>query len=224
MQIGLKIPEKLMNYYNNTAKTDHPEYYLEPNILKVIDNFLTPNELIVYQGLLSTNWTLGPTVENFKYLSKDLYYHYQWNGDWSNVRWREDAPFEWELLYNKIAEHLPPHQIHWVDLKITTPLSTGTPLHRDKDPWIHHETGEKFSKALSIICNLNSKWDTSWGGALIAYQAQKHDDKISYVEYQRIPITPGQLIIAENFYHGIEPVSQSERHRMSFILHVLQNK
>lgn len=212
-----------MTYYDN-SNLDRPEYYQEPNILKVIDNFLTRDEISKYQEFLMTNWTLGPSLENFKYLSRDLYHHYNWDGNWSNTRWRDDVPCEWENLYKKISVYLPPHRIHWVDVKITPPLSTGTPLHRDKDPWLCTETDKEFSKALSIICNLNSHWSEEWGGDLIAYQRLKQNNQTSYIKKQRIPIMPGQLIIAENFYHGINPVTKPECCRISFILHVLQYK
>lgn len=206
------------------SEIDHPDYYAEPNI-KIIDDFLSHEELIKYQNFLSGDWTLGPTIENFKYLSRDLYNHYQWNNDWSDVRWLDDVPCEWEQLYDQIAVHLPPHRIHWVDLKITSPLSTGTPMHRDKDPWRNANDSTKFSKAWTVICNLNSQWHPSWGGALIAHQAVKrHDGTTSYIEKQRIPITPGQLIVGENFYHSIQPVTEPERHRISLIVHVLQYK
>lgn len=208
-----------MHYY---TATDPPEQYAEPRILHVIDNFLSHAELTQYQALMTTGWTLGPSVKNFKYLSKDLYKHYGWDGNWHDVRWLDQTPVEWEKLYHKIARYLPAHRVHWADIKITTPLSTGTPLHRDKDPWICADTNEIFQKALVVICNLNLEWKSVWGGSLIVHRAHRENNTIFFTEKCRIPITAGQLIVAENFYHSIEPVIEPERHRMSLIVHALQ--
>lgn len=210
-----------MNYF---PITNHPEQYAEPRILHIVDNFLSQAELKQYQALMTTGWTPSPSVENFKYLSKDLYKHYGWDGDWHDVRWLDQTPIEWEKLYHKIASYLPAHRVHWVDIKITTPLSTGTPLHRDKDPWLDADTDRIFQKALIAICNLNSEWDPSWGGSLIVHRAQLENHTVCYTEKCRVPITAGQLIVAENFYHSIEPIIEPECHRISFILHALQHR
>jgi hypothetical protein len=190
----------------------------EPNILLRDDTFLSNQEIEVYQRLMPHGWTPGPSIQNIKYFSKDLYQHYQWNGDWDSARWLDSTPPEWETLYDKIAKLLPKHYVHWIDLKITPPLSTGTPLHRDKDPWRIGGDATRFSRAISVICNLNHVWEQSWGGEFLLYSEQ---DK-QLTEHSRIPICPGQLLIIENCYHSIAPVVAHDRSRISFILHALE--
>lgn len=219
MQIGFPIPEIYMTSY--VTKFNDARIFEEPKILHLIDSFLTADEIKHYQSLCIDGWTASPTHENIKYFSKDLYRHYKWDGDWSKMGWLDSSPLDWERLYDRIAEYLPPHRIHWVDLKITPPLSTGTPLHRDKDPWIEENTDRDFYKSLSIICNLNTEWQESWGGSFVLHQAKNQDGQLTYQSKIRIPIKPGQLIITENTFHSIETITANEKYRISFILHVL---
>ena len=190
----------------------------DPNILLRDDNFLSSQEILFYQDLMSGNWTPSPSIQDIKYFSKDLYQHYQWNGNWDSARWLDNTPPEWELLYNKIAKLLPKHYVHWIDLKITPPLLTGTPLHRDKDPWYPGGDATRFSRAISVLCNLNHEWNPQWGGEFVLYA--KHDKQLT--EHSKIPICPGQLLIMENCYHSIAPVVAHDRSRITFILHVLE--
>lgn len=215
---GSATPLKYMTYYTDS---DHPENYQEPKILHLIDGFLTQSEIKHYQSLCYHGWTLAPDAEKIKYFAKDLYRHYAWDGRWDDVRWLDSSPPDWEHLYDRISSLLPPHRVHWVDLKITPPLSTGTPLHRDKDPWIEPNTDRDFNRALTIICNLNTEWDESWGGALVLHQASRRDNETEFPAKVRIPISPGQLMIAENCYHSIETITSKDRYRISFILHAL---
>lgn len=194
-----------------------------PKVLFRDDNFLSLGELYAYQKLLhGPIWTPSPTMQTINYFSRDLYRHYKWNGDWDNVGWRDDAPPEWEDLYHRIAQHLPAHYVHWLDVKITPPLGSGTPRHRDKDPW-GNGGSEKFDKALTVLLNLNTEWHDSWGGEFVTWSAsadQEHN--IELTEFERIPIRPGQLLIMENCWHSIAPVTEPNRGRISFILHVLK--
>jgi hypothetical protein len=192
----------------------------QPNILLRDDNFLSNQEIELYQSLMPHHWTPAPSIQNIKYFSKDLYQHYQWNGDWDSPRWLDSTPPEWEALYDKIAKFLPRHYVHWVDLKITPPLSTGTPLHRDMDPWSSGGDATRFSRAISVLCNLNHVWEPQWGGDFVLYANQ--NDQI--VEHSKIPICPGQLVIMENCYHSIAPIVAHDRSRLTFILHVLEYK
>lgn len=190
----------------------------EPNILLRDDKFLSSQEIEFYQSLMPHGWTPGPSIQDIKYFSKDLYQHYQWDGNWDSARWLDSTPPMWEMLYDKIARLLPKHYVHWVDLKITPPLSTGTPLHRDKDPWTPGGDTTRFSRAISVLCNLNHVWEPQWGGEFVLYSGQ---DK-QLTEHSQIPICPGQLLIIENCYHSIAPIVAHDRSRLSFILHVLE--
>ena len=190
---------------------------MNPNILVRDDTFLSPGEIDVYQKLLPGRWTMGPSVTDIKYFSKDLYRHYNWDGDWAAARWLDSSEPDWEILYAKIAKLLPNHYVHWIDLKITPPLCTGTPKHRDKDPGSPGGDHNKFSRAISILCNLNHTWDPCWGGDFMLYSS---DNTV----YTKIPIVPGQLLIMENCTHSISPITQPDQCRISFILHVLEYK
>jgi hypothetical protein len=223
LQIGLLTQGRFMSYYN-TTHNDHPNNYHKPRVLNVIENFLSAEESKNLQSLIHDGWTLAPNTEHIKFLSKDLYRHYAWDGDWNSTRWLDTTAIEWENLYNRISELLPPHRIHWCDLKITPPLSTGVVLHRDKDPWLTPETEQEFSHAITVLCNLNTDWSPDWGGSFILHQAYQGSQDIEFQEYQSIPITPGQLLIMENCYHSIDPITIAERYRISFILQVLVYK
>ena len=190
----------------------------EPNILLRDDNFLSSQEIEFYQSLMTNGWTPAPSIHDIKYFSKDLYRHYLWDGDWNSPRWLDSTPPEWETLYNKIAKFLPNHYVHWIDLKITPPLSTGTPLHRDKDPWFTGGDTTRFSRTISVLCNLNHVWDPLWGGEFVLYAEQKNQ----ITEHSKIPICPGQLLILENCCHSIAPIVAHDRSRLTFILHVLE--
>jgi len=189
-----------------------------PNILLRDDNFLSAQEIKFYQNLMPHGWTPSPSIQNIKYFSKNLYQYYEWNGDWDSARWLDSTPPEWELLYNKISKFLPKHYTHWVDLKITPPLSTGTPLHRDKDPWSSGGDTTRFSRAITVLCNLNHEWDPHWGGDFVLHCEQNKQ----LAEHTRIPICPGQLVIIENCYHSIAPIVVHDKSRLSFILHILE--
>jgi hypothetical protein len=196
-----------------------------PNILYKNDCFLSYNEVITYQNLLKNNrWTLGNNdmFEKINYMSQDLYQHYKWDGNWGAAGWLDHVPVEWELLYNKIAQHLPQHYVHWIDVKITSAGQSGTPLHRDKDPWAPGGDTRKFKKAITVICNLNTNWDPSWGGGLTLYNTDVDSGNIINTVNQTIPIASGQLLIVENCYHSIEPIIGTTKSRVSFILHVLE--
>jgi hypothetical protein len=193
----------------------------EPNLLLRDDNFLSADELKFYNNLLPGNWTMGPSTSNIFYFSKDLYNHYKWDGNFESAGWLDSTPPEWEILYNKISAVLPKHYTHWIDLKITPPLCGGTPLHRDKDPWTPGG-GPQFSRALSVLCNLNEEpWDPDWGGGFITHTASRDG---SMKQHSVIPIVPGQLVVLENCYHSIEPITKFNKYRKSFILHVLEYK
>ena len=192
----------------------------EPNILIRDDNFLSSQEIEFYQSLMPNNWTPGPSIQNIKYFSKDLYDHYQWKGDWDSPKWLDTTPPEWETLYNKIAKLLPNHYVHWIDLKITPSGLSGTPLHRDKDPWTIGGDTTRFSRAITVLCNLNHERNPSWGGEFVLHSEQNKQ----LTEHTRIPICPGQLLIMENCYHSISPIVAHGRSRLSFILHVLEYK
>jgi len=188
-----------------------------PNILLRNDSFLTAEEIAKYQSLMSRDWIPGPSIKDIKYFAKNLYNNYRWDGNWESTGWLDSTPPEWENLYNKIAVHLPSHYVHWIDLKITPPLSTGTPLHRDKDPGSLGGDTTRFSRAITVICNLNHKWDPSWGGDFLL-----HTTGAGFPVHSKIPICPGQLLIIENCYHSIAPIVKHDCSRISFILHVLE--
>ena len=190
----------------------------QPNILLIDNQFLDPQEIAVYQSLLPGNWTPSPSPQDIKYFSKDLYRHYKWDHDWDSAGWLDSTPPGWEDLYHKIALLLPPHYVHWVDLKITPPLSTGTPLHRDRDPGSPGGDPQKFSRSISVVCNLNHQWNPAWGGDFILWAGNSGNLQ----EHTRIPISPGQLVIVENCYHSIAPIVEYDQSRISFILHVLE--
>jgi len=193
-----------------------------PRIIYRDDNFLSLPEITRYQNLLkNNNWSLsdGNTLDNLSYISQSLYQHYNWAGDWDSPRWLDSTPPDWEELYHKIAEHLPPHFVHWVDVKITGAYQGGTPMHRDKDPWNPGGDATRFSRAITILCNLNTIWETGWGGGVLLYET--NEQGFNTVN-QTIPIIPGQLLIIENCVHSIELITEPTRNRISFILHVLE--
>lgn len=205
----------------------------KPNILYRNDNFLNEKEILHYQSLLrSATWAPGigynqaQSLDDIKYFGKDLYNHYKWDGDWDSARWADSTPVDWENLYSKIAVLLPNHYIHWVDVKITCSGLGGTPTHRDKDPWTIGGDENKFSRAITIICNLNLKWNPEWGGGFQLYETRYDYEtkKVNLIEDQLVEISPGQLIITENCYHSIQPIVERNKSRISFILHVLEYK
>lgn len=196
------------------------------NILYRNDNFLSSNEIVHYQQLLKNkHWALSDTadLDSLHYISQDLYHHYQWDHNWDQARWLDSTPPDWEILYNKIAEHLPPHYVHWIDVKITGSLQGGTPIHRDKDPGHPGGDSKKFSRAISILCNLNTRWDPSWGGGFVIYKTDQHNQSNQVID-EIIPIVPGQLLIINNCFHSVELITEPARSRVSFILHVLEYK
>lgn len=198
-----------------------------PNILYRDDDFLSLDEIRVYQSLLNNDrWALseGNPFDRLFYISQGLYRHYAWDGDWDAARWLDSTPVEWENLYNKISKHLPAHYIHWCDVKMTGPLQGGTPIHRDKDPWTVGGDSDRFSRAISIICNLNTAWNSEWGGSLILYETKIIDGKFKHVPVETVPVSPGQLLIMENCVHSVESITEPSRCRISFILHVLEYK
>jgi Rps23 Pro-64 3,4-dihydroxylase Tpa1-like proline 4-hydroxylase len=91
-------------------------------------------------------------------------------------------------------------------------------LHRDKDPTSPGGDSQKFSRSISVICNLNQQWNPAWGGDFILWAGDSGDLQ----EHTRIPISPGQLVIVENCYHSIAPIIEYDQSRISFILHVLE--
>jgi hypothetical protein len=194
--------------------------YSSPKILYQDDHFLTADEIKMYQQFLLTHtWGVGPGgLENILYVSKDLYCHYKWDGNWDAAHWADNEPVEWEHLYQRIAKHLARHYLHWCDAKITSFGQQGTPLHRDKDPWTPGGDTNKFSRAITVLCNLNSQWDPAWGGGIQLYSS----DKSGLTLTDTVPIVPGQLLIMENCYHSIEPITQIGKSRVSFIVHVLE--
>lgn len=196
-----------------------------PVVLYRNDNFLSKEEIFHYQQLLKNNrWKLGNSelFDKIDYVSQDLYRHYKWDFDWDNTGWLDTTPPDWEVLHHKISQHLPRHYVHWADVKITSTSQSGTPLHRDLDPWSKGGDAVKFKRAISILCNLNSTWDVAWGGGLILHTV-KVDKKQPVIETnQIIPIVPGQLLIVENCYHSIESITHAAKSRVSFILHVLE--
>jgi hypothetical protein len=210
-----------MNYQTSLSDLNT----LSPIILYQNDNFLELNEILNYQNLLKNNrWTMASSnsFEEINYISQDLYCHYQWDGNWDRARWLDHVSDEWELLYKKISKFLPRHYVHWIDVKITGPVQSGTPLHRDKEPWSPGGDPKKFKKAISIICNLNTEWDLQWGGGLILYDAKIENNKLVTTANCTVPLKPGQLLVMENCYHSIEPVVQTSKSRISFVLHVLE--
>lgn len=214
-----------MSYAVN--RHDHDLCVGNPEILYRNDNFLSHEEILYYQSLLhNRRWGLSdnPTLDQINYISQDLYRHYAWDGEWDQARWLDDTAPDWEKLYEKISQHLPSHYLHWVDVKITGPLQGGTPVHRDKDPWSPGGNVERFSKAISIICNLNTEWNTSWGGGFVLYNTTKKDHELEYTQDQVVPIVPGQLLIINNCAHSVELIKEPCRSRISLILHVLQYK
>jgi hypothetical protein len=201
---------------------------ISPNILYRNDNFLSLDEIIHYQNLLKNkNWGLSSTqtLDTLMYISQDLYNHYRWDGNWDAARWLDSTPSDWEKLYDKISEHLPPHYIHWVDVKLTGPLQGGTPIHKDREPDSPGGDTDRFSKSISVVCNLNTEWDQSWGGGFVTYKSVKNkNNSWDLIKSDTIPIVPGQLLIFDNCYHSIELITEPARCRASFILHVLQYK
>jgi hypothetical protein len=196
------------------------------NILYRNDNFLSTDEIKQYQQLLKNKqWALsdGNDLDSLNYISQDLYHHYKWDHNWDQARWLDSTPPEWEKLYSRISEHLPPHYVHWVDVKITGSLQGGTPIHRDKDPSTKGGDTKKFSRAISVLCNLNTKWDPKWGGGFVIYKNDQHNHYKQVVD-QIIPIVPGQLLIINNCFHSIELITEPARSRVTFILHVLEYK
>jgi hypothetical protein len=210
-----------MNYNNSTAD----KISKSPNVIYRNDRFLSHEDIEIYQNLLKNNrWTLGnnDSFEKIDYMSQDLYQHYKWDGDWDNVNWLDHVPVEWELLHNKISQHLPRHYVHWVDVKITSTGQQGTPVHRDKDPWRPGGDAVKFKRAISIVCNLNTIWDPSWGGGFVLYNTNVEHGKVVNTISETVPISPGQLLVVENCHHSIEPITEVSKSRISFILHVLE--
>jgi hypothetical protein len=198
-----------------------------PQIIYRNDNFLSLEEIKHYQSLLHNHrWGLSdhPTLDEIYYISQSLFQHYAWDGQWDQARWLDSTPLDWEHLYDKISKHLPPHYLHWVDVKITGPLQRGTPLHRDKDPWLSGGDIKKFSQSISIICNLNSDWNQNWGGGLVLHNTTKNKRGLEYSINQTVPVVPGQLLIMYNCAHSIELITEPSRSRISLILHVLQYK
>lgn len=215
-----------MNYFKNQLIPDHA--IGKPKILYRNDYFLSQQEIRHFQSLLhNQRWGLsrGESLDKLFYISQDLYRHYAWDGNWQEAGWLDHTPPDWETLYLKISKHLPRHYVHWIDVKITGPLQTGTPVHRDKDPWSPGGDTDKFSKAISVLCNLNTEWDPDWGGGFVLYNTKKIDDStIKPTVDTIVPILPGQLLITENCYHSVELINEPCRSRISFILHVLQYK
>ena len=198
-----------------------------PEIVYRNDNFLSQKEIKHYQNLLhNRQWGLSSQtiLDQINYISQDLYRHYAWDGQWNQARWLDTTAPDWEQLYEKISQHLPSHYLHWADVKITGPLQGGTPVHRDKDPWSPGGDSEKFSRAVSVICNLNSQWDKSWGGGFVLYNTVKTRNGLEYLPDQLVPIMPGQLLIVNNCTHSVELITEPCRSRISLILHVLQYK
>lgn len=196
----------------------------QPTILFRDDNFLSTEQVLKYQDLLKNNsWSLGfnETLDELFYVSQSLYRHYAWDGDWQSPRWLDTTPPDWEQLYQDIANYLPPHFVHWVDVKITGSYQNGTPLHRDKDPWKPGGDIEKFDKSITVLCNLNTAWDAGWGGGLVLYSTDEHRQN---TVFQTVPITPGQLLIIENCVHSIETITEPSKSRVSFVLQVLREK
>jgi hypothetical protein len=207
-----------------TAQPD-PRITGSPNVLYQNNKFLSESDIVSYQNLLrNSRWTLGNNdfFEKVDYLSQDLYQHYKWDGNWNSVKWLDNAPVEWETLYYSISQYLPEHFAHWIDVKITGFGQSGTPIHRDKDPWHPGGDSTKFNRAITVICNLNSEWLPSWGGGLVLYDTDISDGKIVNTANQTIPISPGQLLVVENCYHSIEAITKPAKSRVSFILHVLE--
>ena len=206
--------------YSNNPIQPKPIEYGVPNILYRNDSFLSIDEIKKYQGhLLSKTWGFSHDgIENIMYMSKDLYHHYKWDGNWDSARWLDDVPVDWEHLYLRIATHLPKHYLHWCDSKITTYGWTGTTIHRDKDPWKPGGDTEKFISTISILCNLNTNWDEKWGGGFQLYSADESGLHLS----ETVPIVPGQLLIMDNCFHGIEPITEPGKTRISCIFHVLK--
>jgi hypothetical protein len=199
----------------------------KPEILYQNDNFLSHKEIQHYQSLLhNRRWGLSnqPTLDQINYISQDLYRHYAWDGQWDQARWLDSTAPDWEQLYNKISVHLPTHYLHWVDVKITGPLQGGTPIHRDRDPWDSGGDIKKFSQAISIICNLNTRWQDGWGGGFVLYRTTKNNNKLEHLIDQIVPIVPGQLLIVKNCAHSIESIIEPCQSRISLIIHVLQYK
>jgi hypothetical protein len=198
-----------------------------PQLIYRNDNFLSPEEIKHYQSLLhNQRWGLSdhPTLDQINFISQSLYQHYAWNGQWDQARWLDSTPLDWEHLYDKISKHLPPHYLHWVDVKITGPLQKGTPIHRDKDPWSSGGDIKKFSQSILIICNLNGEWDENWGGGLILHNTTKNKSSLEYSINQTVPVVPGQLLIMYNCAHSIELITEPCRSRISLILQALQYK
>ena len=205
----------------------------KPNILYRNDHFLEKNEIVHYQNLLrGPVWTPGigsdklDGLDDIKHFSLDLYDHYKWDGNWQSAKWKDSTPVDWENLYQKIVPFLPKHYVHWIDIKITCAGLMGTPLHRDKDPWTQGGDEKKFSRAISVICNLNLQWNPEWGGGFQLYET-KYDgttNSLITIEDQLVKLSPGQLIIMENCSHSIQSITEQYKSRISFILHVLEYK
>jgi hypothetical protein len=207
--------------------TYHTGKFIEssPTILYRDDNFLTVEEISHYQQLLrNSQWKLGnsESFEKIDYVSQDLYKHYKWDGNWGDTGWLDSSPPDWEHLYQKISRHLPAHFVHWADVKITSTSQSGTPIHRDRDPWSKGGDPVKFKKAITIICNLNSNWDPAWGGGLHLHDVTINNGHTDVKINQTVPVMPGQLLIVENCYHSVELITEPAKSRISFILHVLE--
>ena len=206
--------------YSVANKVTNIKEYGSPNLLYRNDSFLTTKEVKSYQDLLaSKTWGVSSGgVENLMYISKDLYNHYAWDGNWDSPCWVANESTEWEDLYKRIAAHMPRHYLHWVDVKITSYGQTGTPRHRDKDPWTPGGDVNKFSRSLTVLCNLNTNWDSDWGGGFEVYKT----DETGFTKTDTIPITPGQLLILENCTHSIQPITKIGKSRISVIIHALE--
>ena len=202
----------------------------KPKILYRDDRFLSIEEIEFYQSLLkSPKWApsssyknTGNQLEETAYWGRDLYRQYEWDYNWEATGWLHEEPPEWEILYKKISSHLPKHYIHWIDCKITSFGQDGVDLHRDRDPW--DKGGDiKFSRAISVICNLNTKWKEEWGGHFQLWETYLNsNNQLSHKLDIEIPLFPGQLVIVENCYHSVKPIIQPKKSRISFILHVLE--
>lgn len=194
------------------------------NILYRDDNFLSNKEITHYQQLLKNNqWSLSNNtdLDSLHYISQSLYDHYKWDHNWEQAKWLDSTPPDWEKLYQRISSHLPLHYVHWVDVKITGSMQGGTPIHKDKGPSLPGGDPVKFSRAISVLCNLNTTWNPDWGGGFVLYKPDQLDPSKQVID-QVVPIMPGQLLIINNCFHSVELITEPARSRVSFILHVLE--